>query len=129
MYAKITAHKGFLVVELLAKRSIAGQVTTNLDKPACAGTTIHDTKNNLGVSPEALELLKSLKRAKHSIGELDWSRDLHGSPCFGWIGDAKKLFNAKTTEVSKSWRIWEHIPISNDVPSEVKQALYRCKQA
>lgn len=125
MYAKITAHKGFLIVELLAKKSIPGAVTTNLDKPSCVGSFIHKTKDNLGISIEALDILKRLKRSKKGLGEMDWSKDEAGQGLFGWVGGAKRLIDPKLIEVSPSWQILEHTSISNEVPSEVKALLHK----
>lgn len=62
--------------------------------PECEGIIAHPVGNNLGVvceankvlfSPEAIELLKSIKKGRDSLGDIDIFQSNQG-PMFSWLG-------------------------------------------
>jgi hypothetical protein len=115
MYACITTYKGFLVFELLVKSSIDGKVTSSIDNPGTIGQIIHDTKNNLGISNEALQLLKTIKCSNDSIGDLDWFETPDGCASFGWIGGPFSIKNLEKCESSLTYEILDCVTIDNCV--------------
>ena len=74
MYAKITAYKGKIICELLVDHDVDGAVSCNVNHPNRYGNSIIDTTRNLGVSEEALDLMKTLKSGRDDVGDLDWYR-------------------------------------------------------
>lgn len=120
--AKLTAFEGFLVFELLVNAS-SEKVTTSLDRPGSIGQVIHDTKNNLGVSPEALQLLRAIPKGHDSLGEVDWFNTSDGQQSFGWIGGPRTIKRAAEVEASRDYVIGEHVVIENDVPEGACAAI------
>lgn len=126
MHAEITAYKGRIVIELKAKKSIPGEVITSLDTPRAAGQVVQDTAHNLGVSKEALALLKAVRRRDcDGAGELDWSRTVEGKTVFGWKGDRCAIFNPETCARSSKFKVGGYITIPNEVPAGARQQLDR----
>jgi len=123
MHATVTAHKGILVLELLVSASILGEVTTSMDNPTCIGQVIHDTANNLGVSKEALKLLKTVKTSNDDLGDVDWFATSDGKASFGWLGGPRALIDAASAEGSSSYGIFGCKIIPKDVPEAVVQLL------
>ena len=123
MHAKITAYKGIIVCELIATASVDGQVTTSLDNPGCLGQVIHDTATNLGVSAEALELLRGLPRGHDDLGDIDWFRTNDGKASFGWLGGPYAIKDPKACETSSSYEVLAHVVIPNEVPQGAKDAI------
>lgn len=119
LHAKITAYKGNIVCELIADKSIDGEVATSLDIPTNIGQVIMNTAEHLGVSPEALELLKSVKVGHDSIGDVDWFRSDDGKDNFGWIGGPYAVVTAATAEAARGFAVDNRAyqPIPNDVPA------------
>lgn len=99
------------------------------------GSVLIDTQKHLGVSEEALELMKKLHNCNDDVGDLDsWeliSDEASGSKptgvyCFAWLGlingakgldsETSRTFNADTLP---------HQRIPNDVPKWAKDAYER----
>lgn len=123
LHAKITAYKKLLVIELIAERSIEGEVTTTRDRDGLLGQSIHNTAQHLGVSAEALELLKCVQRGGDDIGDVDWFRTSDGKATFGWLGGPYAIYNPASSEGSSSYEVLEHVVIPNDVPEGAMQAI------
>jgi hypothetical protein len=122
MHAHITAYKGKLVLELRVTKSIPNEVVTNLDKPGNLGQVIMDTARNLGVSAEALELLKKVRRGHDDLGDIDWFR-AGDSAAFGWLGGIYRIADPEQVEGSSSYGTFAHVVIPNDVPEGARQAI------
>lgn len=126
--AKITAHKTFLAIELIAEKSIKGKLTLSFDNPGCIGQIIHGLKDQLGVSKEALELLAKIGKSHDDLGEVDCFKSGDGNLNFGWMGGGKKLVNVEdgndlgsstyTVLTAKDVTV-----IPNDFPAEAKKML------
>ena len=124
LHAKVTAHKGILVLELLAEKSIENEVVTTLDTPSTIGQVIMDTGAHLGVSAEALELLKGIKRGHDDLGDVDWFSASDGEAVFGWLGGPKRLCNPTKIEGSSSYSAsLPHVLIPNDVPEGARECI------
>lgn len=109
MHAKITAHRGFLIFDLLATCSIEDEVATSIDRPGNFGQVIMNTAKNVGISPEALELLKKIKPGRDSIGDVDWFSSDDGMDNFAWIGGPKAIKDTRDSDLagSRDYRIRE----------------------
>lgn len=123
MHAHITTYKGRLIFQLLTRKSIKHEVITNLDNPQSIGHVIINTKKNLGISKEALTLLKTLHKGTKHVGHLDWSKSHQGLDSFVWIGKANDIRSPEELEASKTYKIMSHIVIENCVPQEAMQAI------
>jgi hypothetical protein len=122
MHARVTAYRGHLVIELLAECSIPNEVVTLLDTPGNLGTVICDTARNLGISAEALSLLRTLRPGSDGLGEIDWfaSGDTH---TFGWMGSVKSIMDPAKVAPSRDWKIGPHLVVMNDVPQGAKDHI------
>ncbi|CAG9187401.1 hypothetical protein [Cupriavidus pinatubonensis] len=126
MHARITAHKGILVVELVqnqAPEAGATGVRSNVDKLRNLGTIVHDTRRYLGVSEEALALLKVVKRGLDRIGDFAWFRSDDGVDHFAWLGGPKRLVDPKEVATARSYEILGHQVIPNEVPAGARAAI------
>ena len=122
MHAKITAYKGMLVCELVADKSIDDEVVTTLDNPSTFGQVIMNTEKNLGVSKEALELMKTVKIGHDDLGDIDWFSSVKGDT-FGWIGGPYNIVNPANAETARGFKILAHILIENEVPEGAMKAI------
>jgi hypothetical protein len=124
LHAKVTAHKGILVITLVATKSIPNECHLSLDNPGCIGQVIMDTKRHLGVSKQAMALLKTVRRSHDDIGDVDWFKT-GNKYAFGWLGGMHVLKNPKTIEGSSQYEIGDYVEIANDVPDDAKAAVGR----
>lgn len=122
LYAKVYAYKGLLVLELCATES-NDNVATSIDNPDSFGQVIMDTQKHLGVSPEALALLKPLSRGRDSLGDLDWFTDSTGRDVFAWIGGPYHIVSPAECETTRDWDIRSHVVIENTVPQGAKDHI------
>lgn len=123
MHAHITAYKGRLIFELKTKHAIKNEVLTTLDKSSVIGQIIINTKKNLGISKEALALLKKIGKTKEHIGEIDWSKNHTGQDTFIWSGRAQDIKRPEDMLASKTYKIMAHTIIENMVPQGAMQAI------
>ncbi len=123
MHARVTAYKNLLVLELLATRSIDNEVATSLDRPGNIGQVIMNTEKNLGVSAEALALMKGLQRGRDDLGDIDWFASKGAGDCFGWIGGPYSIKDPSSVETSRSWKLGAHVVIDNDVPQGAREFI------
>lgn len=115
---KITVHRDVLVIET--------QDIDNDDHPdwtpvgnGSLGCVLSNTKTWLGVSPEALEWLKTVPRSHDDIGDVDWFSTEKAGKCFAWLG-GKKSLKTKNATGSQYYQVFpdDCILIPNDVPEE-----------
>ncbi|CAG2150516.1 hypothetical protein LMG31506_04210 [Cupriavidus yeoncheonensis] len=123
MHARITAHKGILVVELVQNQVTEDGGRSGLDKLRNLGTIVHDTRRYLGVSDEALGLLKIVKRGLDRIGDFAWFRSDDGMDHFAWLGGPKRLVDPKEVATARSYEILAHQVIPNEVPEGARAAI------
>ncbi|MFJ4289526.1 hypothetical protein ACIP1U_06990 [Cupriavidus sp. NPDC089707] len=119
--ARITAHKGILVVELVPDQ--ANGDGTSPSKLRNLATVIHDTGRHLGVSEEALALLKLVKRGLDRIGDFAWFSSDDGKDHFAWLGGPKRLVNPASVAAARDYAILAHRVIPNHVPDGAKVAI------
>lgn len=123
MHAHITAYKGRLIFELKTKHAIKNEVLTTLDKSSVIGQVIINTKKNLGISKEALLLLKTIQKAKQHVGEIDWAKNHAGHDTFIWSGRAQDIKRPEDMLASKNYKIMAHTIIENVVPQGAMKAI------
>lgn len=126
MHARVTAYKGHLVIELLTTKSIPGETAVSMDNPQRFGQVIMNTEKNLGVSQEAIEVMKTLKRGRDSLGAVDWfATSTADGPAhaFSWIGGQYAIVNPEDTETSRQWEMGKYVTIPNDVPQGAIDAI------
>lgn len=123
MRVKITAYKGILCIETQEPFTQDEDfVPAEGDNPEC---TLMDTKGNLGVSQEALDLLKTVRPSRDAIGDLMWFPSHKDKFCFGWNGGPLSLKDPKRTEGDRDYKVrdGEYTLIPNDVPEGVKETI------
>ena len=83
------------------------------------GCVLINTKGKLGISQEALELLRKIKRGRDSLGDLDCFKTADNRWCFSWIGGLARFIDIAEAETSRDYQVppesvFDFIP--NDVP-------------
>ncbi|NEX63121.1 hypothetical protein [Noviherbaspirillum galbum] len=122
MHAEITAHRGRLIMTLLADHSIPGEVITSQDDPRFPGQVIIDTSRQLGISKEALQLLRKLNPGSEDVGDLNWFL-VDDKPMFFWRGGRYAVFSPDYCSVGKDFGVRGHVEIPNRVPAEARAQL------
>lgn len=120
--ARVVAYKDFLVIECLANASEKDVCTLSIDNPSCIGQVIHNTKEHLGISKEALEHLRRIKRSNDTIGEVDYFEASDKTWHFAWLGGPKALVDTKTAEGSTIYKVPDETQynlVENIIPEEV----------
>jgi hypothetical protein len=123
MHAEITAYRGRLIITLLADHSIPGEVISSQDNPRFPGQVIYDTARYLGVSKEALRLLRTLPTCSEEASDLNWFQINDDKPMFFWRGGRYAIFSPEYCCVAKDFKIREHILIPNRVPAGARAQL------
>ncbi len=127
MHAKITHYKGWLILDLLATKSIDNEVATSIDRPSSMGQVIMDTHKHLGVSAEAIEAMKKVKRNRDAIGDIDWfttKGDSEDSAAFGWLGGPKSIKKISDIEGARTFSLnHKYVVIPNEVPEMAAAAI------
>lgn len=125
-HCNVTFYNRHFVVEFVTTDSIKGEIVSPYDTPGNFGFVVYDV-GHVGISKEAFDQLKLVRRGRDSLGDLDIFRagDKH---VFCVIGGACGIFNAATVETSRDWAIsdltlesFQVIP--NDVPEGAKNAI------
>jgi hypothetical protein len=94
MKVKATVYKGYLVIETLNPRESHPDFTPAGDGKL--GCVINNTKENLGLSAEAVEFLQNVQAGNDAIGDLMWFPTNEGGTAFGWMGGPYSLKNAQS---------------------------------
>lgn len=121
--AKITAHNGVLIIECTEKNSTPGETHLSIDQKGVIGQVIMKTRETLGVSDEALALLKTVKRGADSLGDVDWWKTNDGHTAFSWLGPMCRLMDPSDAEASRQYIIGEYVSIPNEPPQEAVDAI------
>jgi hypothetical protein len=122
MYATVTAYKGIIVLQLLATASNE-EVTTTLDNPGVFGQVICNSATNVGISEEAIKLLKTIRPGGDSIGDVDWFRSDAKGDVFAWIGGPWAMINPETAEAARGYAVRSYATVPNDVPDGAKEVI------
>jgi len=85
---RVTAYKGIIVIETKDPSKDNDFVPAGGSKIGCV---LMNAAKRLGISDEALELLKSIPKSRHDIGDVDsFTSNEHGD-VFAWLGPASRL--------------------------------------
>lgn len=125
MKAKLTAYRGLLVFNVIAKKSSAA-CTLTIDHPTYIGQVIHDTAKNMGISDEAIELLKAVTRSRDDLGDVDFFKCNKGKFHFSWLGGMKQTMWPNGLEGSRDWRLpalGEYVGIDNTTVATAKKYI------
>jgi hypothetical protein len=120
---KVTTKGKFLIIETVdptADKNFVPMSGSNM------GCSLIDTKNLLGISKEAMNLIKTMKKGGDDLGDLNlWKSEKRGH-CFAWLGGIKRLVDATECELSRdSIYDIEHTTIKNNVPIEAFESITR----
>lgn len=121
LLATVTEYKGILVLELKATASSA-EVATSLDRPGNIGQVIMNTRKNLGVSAEAIDLLKTVRVGHDSIGDVDWFQS-SADDTFGWLGGPFSIKNPANCEAARNFKVLSHVVIANEPAQGAMEAI------
>lgn len=89
------------------------------------GCLVMDTKKHLGVSKEAMTLLRKIKKSGDDIGDVMWWEN-EGSCTFGWLGPAIRLVNPDVCEGDNDYAVREgqYVEVPNDkIPEGAKTVI------
>lgn len=119
----IFGYKGCLVITTLQPEKKMEEWTPI--GPGKIGCVIGNTKKNLGVSKEALELMGKVETCGDDIGDIDWFSVNDGTHAFGWIGGLNRVVNTKTAEAARGFKVYrdECVIIPNKVPEEAMKKI------
>jgi hypothetical protein len=128
MKVKITAHMGQLVIETTPPFTETDEFFP--DSPTRFGCVVRDTRKNLGVSEEALELLGSIPPSPDDVGGVMWFASKDGNHNFGWMGGPLCLMDPKEMDGDRDYRVYrdECVVIPNDPPSEAVVVINRISE-
>lgn len=121
VYAKIVAHGGFLIFEMIATKSVANEVVTSVDVTHSPVQLVLDSAKYLGISREALGLLATIKPfGGKPLGDLQsFINDENGQHVFGWPGTPNMIIRPSDIQGHKYFIANPpHITIENVVPED-----------
>lgn len=114
---KVTTYKQNIIIETIDEKEDKNFVPAGGSR---FGSVLIETDKFLGMSKEAVELLKTLKKSHDAIGDVTTWKTNDNRDCFGWIGGFKRIVNMTTAEGDRDGIIdIKHVTIENDVPQEV----------
>jgi hypothetical protein len=124
MKVQVFAYKGYLVV---APNEPEQGINDNWwptggkdgDRLGCV---LGDSEKNLGVSPEAIELMKTIEVGRDAIGDLDWWWCTDETYAFSWWGPIFRIIEPKTCVTARGFRPRPDkcSTIDNELPSELR---------
>jgi hypothetical protein len=113
---KVTAHGDYVVIEPFQFEEEKDVFYPVGDGKI--GTVLIDTEKYLGMSEEAVKILKKIKKSHDDIGDVETFKSVKGD-CFSWMGGIYGLFNVTTAEGDRNGIIdIAHVTIPNDVPEK-----------
>jgi hypothetical protein len=123
IYTRITTHRGQLVISHEQRES--NEIVTSPFDSSSMGFVIGDTAY-IGISAEAHEVLKTIRRGRGAIGDIDLFRTSDGLYALATLGGANVLVNPKDAEGSRDYQVpeikWFQI-IENEVPQGAVDAI------
>ncbi len=119
---RITTYKGALVVDTESPEEGDGFLPNTKGRLGCL---LFKTKGRLGISEEAVALLRTVRVGRDAIGDLMWFGDAKHGLTFGWIGEPRYILWPDACCGDRDYRVWErqYVPIPNDVPEAVRAAF------
>lgn len=112
---KVVERRGYLVIKTLLPAGDDNFVPYGGSKIGCV---LIETDKFLGMSQEAVDLIKDLGSSGDALGDLQlWMSNKGG--CFGWLGPPDRLINPAWAELDRNGPVdIPHFRISNEVAPE-----------
>lgn len=121
MKVKVTEYKGHVVVETLKPE--ADEDFIPVTEPGKIGSVLINTGKHLGISKEALAIMKGYKVSMDDIGEVDaWKTD-DGKDCFAWLGPLDRPFSAQSELSRNGWADIDYIDIPNETSQWIRKEM------
>lgn len=118
---KVTAYKDNLIIETVKPDEDKNFVPVGNGRLGCV---LIDTKELLGMSEEAVTLMKKLRRNNDAIGDVSTWKTTEGTHCFAWFGNLKRLVDVNKCESDRDGIIdIDHITIPNEPPKEAIEVI------
>lgn len=120
MKIKIVEYKGYLITECLLKtEEILNDESIKPPLGTLIGTTVIDTKNNLGMSKEAWKIIKKLKISGDDIGDIATFKR-NDLDCIYWLGSVNRAIKIDYAELPSNGAIdIKFTEIPNDINPEI----------
>jgi hypothetical protein len=99
---KVTAHRGIIIIDAVVEGAHPYWFPVGGSRIGCV---LHDTKQHLGVSEEALALLETVPKSQDSIGDVDWFDTDDGKRAFCWLGSEKRFVDPTAAEGSRQYKV------------------------
>lgn len=89
------------------------------------GCVLGDTKSNLGVSQEALDLMRQVENGRDAIGDLDWWWCNDETYAFAWWGPIFRIVDPAASQGARNFKIHPEqcTIIPNEVPEKARQVI------
>lgn len=127
---KVTEFCGFIIINTVNLKEEKGWVPAGGPRIGCV---IYPTDNRVGISPEALKLLKSIPNSHDGIGDVDAYLTDKGESCFCWLGPPSRLVDLKKADGSRdtNFNNLKHVVIENSdngLSDEDKEEIKKCQK-
>ena len=118
---QITAHEQNLIIETLNEKEDKNFIPVG---PNRLGSVLIETDKFLGMSKEAADLLKTIKKSHDDIGDICVWKTNDNKDCFSWLGGFKKIIDVTIAEGDSSGIAdIRYVTIKNIVPPEALKVL------
>ena len=122
---KLFAYRNMLIIETVNPEdpNYPGWVPAGGTKIGCV---IANTKTALGISEDALEWLKGVKRSRDDIGDVDWWACNDGTKVFAWMGGVYSI-KSRDADGSRHHEVFpdDYVPVPNNPSQEAMDAVDR----
>ena len=124
MRVKVTEHSGIVIIETLDPKQDADFMPSGGNKIGCH---LANTGKNLGISKEALAIMKGYMISMDDLGEVNSFISDDGVHRFSWLGGTKRLVGPKAELSSRGFVDIDHIEIPNEAPAEAVEVIDKNK--
>ncbi len=123
---RILAHDGKLLFVPNKPYENIGKGWFPVNDTGIIGSCIYDSEKNVGISTEALELMKKIPRGNDGIGDIDWFQSGYDKTyVFSWLCALYRVMDPKDCVSARGFYTHDHIVIKNDVTDEMKEGMYK----
>jgi len=114
MRTQIFAYKGYLCIN--SEPGAEGMIASPATAPGNIGCTVEADK--IDVTPEALTMLKGLRKVGGSFASISCFDSNDGKIYFGWLGGFKQVSDPKNLEGDRDYEPSLLTPTEFEVPKE-----------
>ncbi len=124
MKVKVVAYKNHLVMIPQEPEKGIGKGWYPTGSEDRLGCVLTDSKKNLGISKQALQIMQQVKRNQDAVGDLGWWRCDNGKYAFSWWGALYRIIDLKA-EGARDFQVHSDqcTVIRNTVPKAAKLAI------